>query len=131
MNFTTLYPPRQSASPWQFHEDTPPMPPRWLIKKILPEIGAALLSGQWGTYKTIIALDLSLSAMTTAPFAGQFKVKRTGGVLYFSPEAARSIRPRLTAIARQRGIAGPLPFAVCGYCPPLTSKDAAREMCAL
>jgi hypothetical protein len=61
-----------SASPWHFHQDADPAPTTWLIKGILPETGAGLISGQWGTYKTTIALDMSVSVMTATPFAGVF-----------------------------------------------------------
>ena len=45
----------------------------------VPETGVGLLSGQWGTYKTFIAIDLAGAVMTGNLFAGR-AVKRSGGV---------------------------------------------------
>jgi hypothetical protein len=121
----------QTSSPpggWQFHNDkaSPPMP--WLIKNLLPETGAGLLSGQWGTYKTTTALDVSVSVMAGLPFAGRFKVKRRGGVAYFAVEGSSGLRSRLDTIARERGVTGALPFAWRADCPPLTASNALEAL---
>ena len=58
---------------------------RWLIKGCLPETGVALLSGQWGVYKTFTALDLCGSVMMGEDFAGR-KCKRQGGVMFVAAE---------------------------------------------
>ena len=63
-----------------------PAPLRWLVKGILPETGAALVAGQWGTFKTTVALDVSVCVMADLPFAGQYRVKRRGAVLYIALE---------------------------------------------
>src|SRR5262249_53984183 len=44
-------------------------PRRWLIQDLIPETGSGLVSGQWGTGKPFVTLDLSASVMTSAPFA--------------------------------------------------------------
>jgi hypothetical protein len=118
---------RQPASPnsgWQFHDQTQSAPTSWLIKNLLPETGAGLMSGQWGTYKTTVALDLSVSVMACLPFAGRFKIKRRGGVAYFAVEGSGGLKSRLDAIASGRSIAGLLPFAWRSDCPPLMAADA-------
>ena len=56
-----------------------------------------LISGQWGTGKTFLALDLAGSVMTGARFAGH-RVKRPGGVLFVAAEAAGDIPIRLAAL---------------------------------
>jgi hypothetical protein len=61
---------------WHYYDDTPPPPMRWLIKGILPETGVGILSGQWGTFKTTTALDLSVSVMTGMAFAARYRVVR-------------------------------------------------------
>src|SRR3954447_8224299 len=38
-----------------------------LVKGLLPERGKALVSGQWGTFKTFVVLDLAGSVMTGWP----------------------------------------------------------------
>ena len=41
----------------------------WLVEDMLYKIGLAMISGQWGTYKTFIAIDLSASIMTKRPLS--------------------------------------------------------------
>jgi AAA domain len=113
-----------SNAGWHFHHDDNPAPTPWLIKNILPETGAGLISGQWGTYKTTVALDLAVSVMTDTPFANRYAVKRSGGVAYFALEGIGGLASRLTAIAHARGSTGALPFAYRGDCPALTAADA-------
>jgi AAA domain len=114
-----------TPSKWEYHSGEPPPQPRWCIKNILPETGAGLMAGQWGIFKTTNALDMSVSVMSGINFAGCYRVKRRGGVLYFAPEGAGQIDARLHTAAQQRGIAGKLPFALHRECPPLTDKNAA------
>jgi hypothetical protein len=114
---------------WKYYSGEVPTPPRWLIKGILPETGAALMAGQWGTFKTTIALDLSVCVMADLPFAGRYPVKRHGAVLYFALEGEGMLQARLAAIAGHRGVTGMLPFAWRGDCPPLTDKSAADVLC--
>jgi hypothetical protein len=109
---------------WQYHTGEAVTSPRWLIKHILPEKGTAVIAGQWGTFKTTIALDLSVCVMGNLAFAGRYPVKRPGAVLYLALEGAGMLPARLSAIAAHRGVSGPLPFAWRGDCPPLTDKDA-------
>jgi hypothetical protein len=117
--------------PWHFHQETEPAPTAWLIKNILPETGAALISGQWGAYKTTIALDLSVAVMTGDAFAGRFQIKREGGVAYIAAEGAPGLASRLTAIARQRNFTAALPFAFRSDCPALTKPGALQRLAAL
>jgi hypothetical protein len=123
----TNAPPKEQSA-WHYYDTTKPTPPRWLVKGILPEVGVGILSGQWGSYKTTVALDLSVSAMTGLPFAGQYRVKRKGAVLYFAVEGSGTLQTRLTAIARSRGAPSQLPFAWRSDCPMLTDKRAADIM---
>lgn len=119
-------------TPWKFHTGEPPPPPRWLIKGILPETGAALIAGQWGVYKSTTAVDLCVSVMTGKPFAGKFRVKRKGAVLFIALEGANALINRLEATATHRGAdEAPLPFAWRDDCPALTDDDAVTILCAL
>jgi hypothetical protein len=104
---------------------------RWLIKGILPETGAALVAGQWGVFKTTVALDASVSVMADLLFADRYRVKRRGGVLYFALEGEGTLQARLSAIAAHRGITEPLPFAWRGDCPVLMDKNAADVLCGI
>jgi hypothetical protein len=114
---------------WNFNKgatDTKPI--RWTIKKIVPESGFGILSGQWGTFKTTAALEMSLAVMTEALFADQYRIKRKGAVAYLAAEGAASIGPRLAAIAKERKIEGELPFAWRDNCPALTDSRAAETI---
>ena len=120
-----------TGTSWKYHTDAAPMLLRWLIKGVLPETGAALMSGQWGTFKTTVALDVSVCVMADLLFAGQHRVKRRGAVLYIALEGEGTLSARLSAIAAHRGVSGPLPFAWRGDCPALTNKGAADKLCAI
>jgi len=129
---TPLWTPDESSQDhggWKYHSGEPPSPPRWLIKGILPETGMALVAGQWGTFKTTVALDISICVMANLPFADRYSVKRHGAVLYFALEGEGMLQTRLAAIAAQRGITGTLAFAWRGDCPSLTDKNAADLLC--
>jgi AAA domain len=114
-------------SSWHYHDEKPAAPTAWLIKNILPETGSGLVSGQWGTYKTTAALDISHSIMTATLFAGRFVVRRPGGVIYFAPEGAGGLKSRLNAIAKERGTTGSLLFAWRSDCPPADGAWRARQ----
>jgi RecA-family ATPase len=119
------------AEQWKFHCITSEAKVLWTVKGVVPETGAGILSGQWGTFKTTTAIDLSLSVMTGQPFADRFMVKRRGAVAYFAMEGEGSIGRRLSTIAQHRGMTRALPFAWRGVCPPLTDDDAADQISAL
>jgi hypothetical protein len=87
-----------ASNSWKYHTGEAPASPRWLIKSILPETGAAIMSGQWGAFKTTVALDLSVCVMSNLPFAGRYHVKRHGAVLYFALEGEGLLSARLSAI---------------------------------
>ena len=113
---------------WRFHGDEDPAPTAWLIKNILPETGAGLIAGQWGTYKTTVALDLSVSVMTGTPFAERFAVKRRGGVAYLALEGIGGLPSRLTRDRAQRADAREaLPFVYRSDCPALSAAGRARQ----
>ena len=70
----------------------------WLVEEMLYQAGVALIAGQWGTYKTFIAIDLAASIMTKTPFAGR-AVHRQGGVLFIAAEGQAQVRIRLEGVA--------------------------------
>jgi AAA domain/Bifunctional DNA primase/polymerase, N-terminal len=116
---------------WKYHAGETPAPPHWVIKGILPQTGAAIMSGQWGASKTTVALDLSVCVMGNLPFAGRYYVKRPGAVLYLALEGSGMLAARLSAIAAHHEITGPLPFAWRDDCPPLTDKNAEDALCSV
>jgi Primase C terminal 2 (PriCT-2)/AAA domain len=75
-----------------WHGDVDPLESRpQLINKVLPEIGIGLASGQWGTYKTFVVIDIAVSVMSGVKFI-DFPVVRKGGVLFIAPRQ-RATRP--------------------------------------
>src|SRR5262249_1525134 len=113
---------------WNFHTSAAARPVPFLIKGLIPETGAGILSGQWGTYKTTVALDISLAVMTLPLFAARFRCERQGAVASLAPEGAAGLSDRLNALAGEHGMRFPLPFAWRGDCPALTSPNAAKVL---
>jgi RecA-family ATPase len=65
-----------------------------IVSHVLPEKCTALLCGSHGSGKTEVAIDLALSVMTGAPFAG-CKTEVKGGVIYISFENCDAISDRI------------------------------------
>ena len=96
---------------WHWHGEADPIETRkWLVESLLPETGAVLLSGQWGTYKTFVALDLAASVMTGTTFI-KFPIRRQGAVLFLACEGQSEVAIRLTAAFEARGGKGNAAFA--------------------
>jgi hypothetical protein len=106
---------------------------RWLIHDLVPEIGTGLLSGQWGTYKTFVALDMANAVMTGAPFI-DFEVMRRGGVLFIAMEGQSEIVIRLQAIIENKNDnsgGGRTPFAWIETMPPLLVRGTIKTLIAI
>ena len=117
-------------SGWQSYSTAAAVPMEWSVKRILMKYGITTLSGQWATYKTTVALYLSFSLMTGTPFAGRYRIKRRGAVLYFAVEGAGGIVNRLRAIAEDQGHDDPnLPFKFRSDCPPLKERTSVATLC--
>jgi hypothetical protein len=80
----------------------------------LPEVGKGLLSGQWGTFKTFMFIDMSCAIMVGGHWTGE-PVYRQGGVLLFAPEGAGGIPLRMRAMVENTlpGVAAPLGSRPC------------------
>lgn len=129
----------------RWHRDADPNADRpWLVRHLISETGKGLLSGQWGSAKTFIVLDLSGSVMTGEPFAGRMVLRR-GGVLFIAPEGAFEVPIRLRGLVAGKiaGIAAgqaargaravdpdDLPFAWIEECPRLVEPSAADTLIA-
>jgi hypothetical protein len=113
-----------------WHGDVDPRESRpFLISKVLPEVGHGLIAGQWGTYKTFVALAIALAVMTGRDFI-EFPVRRRGGVLFIAPEGSSEIAARIEGALMAQGGQERLPFAWVEVCPPLISPDAAKVITA-
>lgn len=103
---------------------------KYLVKKLIPETGTGLLPGQWGTYKTFVALDLAGAVMTGATFAGH-AIKRRGGALFVAVEGREEIPIRLEALNQVKcGKAERLPFFCLDDIPRLLERGAADKIAA-
>jgi AAA domain len=68
----------------------------WTVQETIPEVGAGLLAGQWGTYKTFTAMDLACAVMSGTPIFGS-EVDRRGGVLLYAAEGENEVQIRIQA----------------------------------
>jgi len=94
--------PQPELPPMFAHGDPDPRPvKRWTIRNLMPACGCGLLSGQWATYKSFIALDISAATMTGQPF-NSYVVQRQCGVLFLPAEGADEMRVRLEALVREK-----------------------------
>src|SRR6266478_7918182 len=86
----------------RWHGDVDPLESRpQLINKVLPETGTGLTSGQWGTYKTFVVIDIASSVMSGVSFI-DFPVVRRGGVLFIAPEVASELPARIEAAIKAK-----------------------------
>jgi RecA-family ATPase len=78
--------------------DTPAPPREWLVPEFIPHAAVTLLSGDGGTGKSLIALQLGVAAATGKPWLGQ-RIDRPGDVLFLSAEDSRDeLHRRLESI---------------------------------
>jgi hypothetical protein len=123
----------QSAYPLRWHgEENPSVNRNWLIKQFLPTTGVGLISGQWGTGKTFVAIYLALSVMIGILFAGR-TVKRKGGVLFIAAEGASEIPIRLSGLIETKlpDHKNKLPFTWVESCPILMTNGAVEQLAAI
>ena len=103
----------------------------WLIKDLIPACGHGLLAGQWGTYKSFMAVELSGSAIHMQPFLGHV-VKRQCGVAYFLAEGQAEIRKRTGALmAAKYGNPATVPFLWYETVPTLLQPKALEQIVAM
>jgi hypothetical protein len=117
-----------------WYGEKPHPAPAYLVNETLPEIGLAIVGGQYGAAKTFVAADLTAAVIVGGgDFAGR-PVRRKGGVLWLAAEGAGEIEMRVhAAIAGRGGDAEALqPFArQDGAVPCLGDREAAAELSAL
>src|SRR6516225_9135843 len=124
--------PAPDLPPMYCHGDPDPRPLKsWLIKHLMSTTGVGLLSGQWGTGKTFLALELASSVMTGQPFLGLL-TKRQCGVLFLAAEGADEVRIRLEALVLEKcGSMPRAPFRWYEIVPVLLQRDAANKLIAM
>jgi hypothetical protein len=124
--------PQLELPPMFSHGDPDPRPLKaWAIKRLMPQCGHGLLSGQWGTFKSFVALELAVALMNGQPFLG-YRVKRQSGVLFLAAEGANEMRLRLNALAREKcGGTQRLPFRWYETVPTLLQPSATNKLVAM
>jgi AAA domain/DnaB-like helicase N terminal domain len=101
--------------------------PGWLALGRIPENSLGMLSGQWSTFKSFLALDLALSVATGKEWLGA-PVKQ-GPVVYVCAEG--NIKKRCKAWAQDRGMDIPASFRIVDepvYFPHSADWEAFRRM---
>jgi hypothetical protein len=122
--------PADPRSRWIWYGEVPAEEARkWLVANLLPETGAALISGQWGSFKTFLALDLACAVMTGGDFI-KYPVMRRGGVLLLACEGQNEVAIRIRAAYEARGGEGNAPFAWQETSPRLLDPGAEAQLVA-
>lgn len=80
-------------------------PPKWLIENTLVAESAIELYGQYGSYKSFLALDMALHLAAGLPWAGH-KTIAARPVLYVPGEGSHGIGARIEAWLSEHGNAG-------------------------
>jgi hypothetical protein len=125
--------PEQKQERLRWHGEHLSSPDRgWLVSGLLPEGGVGLISGQWGTYKTFVALDLAAAIMTGLAFI-DYPIVRKGGILFIAAEGANEIPARLEAVLKNKypDQTNRLPFAWTDECPRLLGPKAVETLADL
>jgi len=118
--------------PMYSHGDPDPRPLKsWLVKHLMATTAVGLLSGQWGTGKTFVALELASAVMTGQPFLGRM-IKRQCGVLFLAAEGSDEVRIRLEATVHEKcGSMPRAPFRWYEIVPVLLQPGAADKLIAM
>jgi hypothetical protein len=102
---------------------------KWRIKQLMPAVGAGLLSGQWGTYKTFMAIELATTVITAdRQFCGRQLVEPCG-VLILATEGAFELRDRLNAAVHDKyPDMARAPISWRESCPTLLANGATEQL---
>lgn len=77
----------------------------WLVRSLWPTAAVGLISGPPKVGKTWLCLDLALSVSSATPCLGAFQVDQPGpALLYLAEDSLHSVRDRVEALCRHRGI---------------------------
>jgi len=80
-------------------------PPSWLVEGIWSDTAHGFIAGAAKTYKSLVALDLSVSVASGTKFLGHFSVPVQGPVLYIQEEnLASMMQDRVNKIMHSKGV---------------------------
>jgi len=94
---------------------------RWLVRSVIREGQASLLSGDTGTFKSFVELEQCLCVATGTPFFGLEVLQ--GAVVYIAAEGYEDLKDRAKAWAQVRGV--PLPSNFHAIRVPVNVGDMA------
>lgn len=104
-------------------------PPRWLMKRVLPESAIGTIIGQPSTGKSFLAMDMAFAIAQGNEWRGH-KVKQ-GRVVIVAAEGAGGMRKRLQAYALYHNIdLNSVPLQVIPAAPNLTDAKDVVELTA-
>jgi hypothetical protein len=120
----------KSHDPLFWHGEPDPRPQRkWRIKQLMPAVGAGLLSGQWGTFKTFMAIELATAVIAADQQFCDRQIVEPCGVLIFATEGAFELRDRVNAAVRAKHPdMGCAPITWRESCPTLLADGAADAL---
>lgn len=78
-------------------------PPTWMLGGTLAEATLAMVYGPWGTYKSFVAVDVSLSVALGRPWAGHAAL-RPYNVVYAAGEGVHGLKLRTHAWAQHNNV---------------------------
>lgn len=81
---------------------------RWLVRSVIREGQASLLSGDTGSFKSFFELEMALCIATGTPFFGLEVLQ--GAVVYIAAEGYEDLKDRAKAWAQERGVELPSNF---------------------
>jgi hypothetical protein len=116
-------PPSPSRPAVFWHGESVAAPIPWLVKGLIKQTGAMLLSGQWGAGKTFVALDLAGAIATKQEKWIDFPIKRHGGVVFIAAESPGSLPLRVNVMMEEKYQTKKTPFVwIAGYKPNLLRR---------
>jgi DNA polymerase bacteriophage-type len=115
--------------PVLLHGEPDPRPrQKWRIKNLMPTVGVGLLPGQWGAFKTFMAIELATTVIEAGrEFCGR-KLVEPCAVLFLLTEGAFDFRDRLDAAVREKCTMDRAPISWRESCPTLLGEGAADAL---
>jgi AAA domain len=120
----------RELTPLFWHGEPDPRPRRkWRIKNLMPAVGAGLLSGQWGTYKTFMAIEMATTVIAAdRQFCGRQLIEPCS-VLILATEGAFELRDRIDAAIRDKHPdLAQAPISWRESCPTLLADNASEQL---
>jgi RecA/RadA recombinase len=98
------------------------MSEEWLIKKLLPQQGVAVVYGSPGSFKSFVAMDLALHVALGWDWAGHATTQ--GDVVYIAAENVKGMRKRKLGfeMAHDATLPGRVPFYLIEVAPNLGTE---------